>query len=53
MVYVCDSCLTAAYDEGAKDRQMQEYVCTQLGAEIPDHNCDEWEKCECGCRSGL
>lgn len=50
---VCDSCLTAAYDEGATDRQTQRTICIEFGADIADHLCDAVEepgtKCACAC----
>ena len=54
---VCDSCLTAAYDEGASGRDMAVQVCTNLGLDIPDHCCltteeEQEEECECECRRG-
>jgi len=37
---VCDNRLTAAYDEGARDKELQIQVCTTIGDEIADHSCD-------------
>ena len=50
---VCDTCLTAAYDEGA-DPEDQVTICLELGAEITDHLCDAREErdlapCSCAC----
>lgn len=57
---VCDSCLTAAYDElgemgGDTDLAMQRTVCLEMGADIADHLCDEIEEpdlgpCACACK---
>ena len=51
---VCDGCLTAAYDEGADSLDMQQSICLDVGAEIPDHLCDAREElglpaCACAC----
>lgn len=49
---VCDNCLTAAYDEGAQDKDMQIDVCLNLGADIADHRCESFDgggKCSCSC----
>ena len=50
---VCDSCMTAAYDEGAQPED-QATICETLGADIPDHLCDAREEpdlapCRCAC----
>lgn len=56
---VCDSCMTAAYDEmpsltGAE----QEMVCIEMGADMPDHLCDSREEpdlgpCYCACNDRI
>ncbi len=51
---VCDSCLTAAYDEGASGRDDQRILCMGMGADIADHLCDAREEpdlgpCSCAC----
>lgn len=54
---VCSSCLAAAEEEGAPDRQSQELVMVEMGADIADHLCDAREApdlklyCACACRS--
>jgi hypothetical protein len=54
--HVCDGCLTAAYDEGAFDpddamgsKKLQVTICTTMGAEIPDHVCEDPADCKCAC----
>lgn len=48
---MCDSCLTAAYDEGADDPDVQEALC-EAGT-LPDHECDHVDEpeiaCKCAC----
>ena len=58
MPEVCDYCLDAAYDLGARTLQDQVMVATEMGADLPDHLCDVVElmgeedvECSCGCRS--
>jgi len=51
---ICDSCLDAAYDEGAED-DIAELVMLELGNDVADHLCDANEsggaiKCLCPCR---
>ena len=51
---VCDGCLTTAYDEGAGDRENQQIICREMGADIADHLCDAREepetgRCSCAC----
>lgn len=50
---ICDSCLTAAYDEDPRlSGDEQATVCSDLGAEIADHLCDSREEPDlgpCGC----
>ena len=54
---ICDSCQNAAYDEtGGPGEETELYVeiCLLLGADIPDHLCDETEsdgnvRCDCPC----
>jgi hypothetical protein len=40
---VCESCLYAAQDEGAEDREMQITACLTFGADMADHECDAEE----------
>ena len=52
---VCDSCLTAAYDEGAEDGEVQAALCRTVGVLMADHTCDEIEtdgeiRCACSCK---
>ena len=55
---VCSSCLAAAEEEGAPDRQSQELVMVEMGADIADHLCDAREapdlklSCACACSTG-
>lgn len=52
MATYCDSCLTAAYDEGAEDEETQELLLAELGRDIADHCCDQQETgepCSCPC----
>lgn len=52
---ICDSCENAAYDEIGGDGGeggLYEEVCLLLGADLPDHLCDETEtrgdvRCDC------
>ena len=51
---VCDLCLAAAEDEGV-DEDIKEQVMMELGADMPDHLCDEVEsagyvRCSCACQ---
>lgn len=50
---VCDSCLTAAYDEtGTESLAEQKLVCATMGKDLADHICearDNGRKCTCGC----
>lgn len=39
-VEICDTCLTFAYDEGAKDYETQVQILVEMGEFMPDHNCD-------------
>ena len=52
---VCDDCLTAAYDEGAVDKQLQVQICTTMGADIADHTCEAVDepdtRCACECHA--
>ena len=55
-IKVCDSCLTAAYDEGTGDVGFLRAICTDMGADIADHLCDAREEpgtgpCACACNS--
>ncbi len=50
---VCDTCLTAAHDDGAAP-DIQATICREFGSDISDHCCDETEtdgeiKCACLC----
>lgn len=50
----CDSCLTAAYDEGAEG--FEDQALALMGGDIADHLCDETEtdgeiRCDCTCTS--
>ena len=55
-VKVCDSCLECAADQGIEDRESQEMVMVELGADLEDHICDAVEApgtvkgCACHCR---
>jgi hypothetical protein len=51
---LCDSCDTAAYDEGMGNELFMDEIMAELGGEIADHLCDEIEtdgeaRCGCGC----
>ena len=50
---VCDTCLTAVYDEfPVSDRETQESIARDIGADIGDHCCESvetGEPCGCGC----
>ena len=54
---VCGSCLAAAEAEGIAERESQEPLMMELGADVADHLCDQVEapglglQCRCGCRS--
>ena len=53
MKNVCDECMTAAYDEGAEDEEMQADICRSIGADIADHTCERLETnkaCACACK---
>ena len=52
----CESCLDAAYDEGAEDVDDAELLLAELGADIADHLCDNVEvgleaECKCPCKT--
>lgn len=53
---VCGSCLGAAEEEGLPDRESQELVMVEMGADIADHLCDATEapdldlRCSCACQ---
>ena len=36
---LCDNCLTATYDGGARDLELQKSICETMGAHFPDHIC--------------
>ena len=52
---ICDLCLEALEEElGETDKDEVEFMACSLGADIPDHCCEEIETdgavvCECGC----
>jgi len=53
---LCDSCREAGEDQIADD-DMAEIVMLELGADLPDHLCDQVEthgaiRCACACRNG-
>ncbi len=53
MKNVCDECMTAAYDEGAEDEDMQAEICRSMGADMADHTCERVETnkaCACACK---
>ncbi len=53
---VCSSCLGAAAEEGIPDRESQEMLMLEMGADIADHLCDAREApelnqdCSCACQ---
>lgn len=51
---ICDTCLTAAYDEGSmEDIEGQKEICREFGKDIADHNCESRETdatCACACQ---
>lgn len=51
----CDSCLTAAYDEGADTHEEQVAVLDAMARDLPDHECDALEEegitCACSAHS--
>ena len=51
---ICDSCVEAFIDEGLDVDTPIELFPLDMGADIPDHECDKFEtggeiKCDCGC----
>jgi len=51
---VCDSCIDALMEEGfpaegASNAELNQF-CIDMGGDIADHICEEWEECQCGCR---
>jgi hypothetical protein len=47
---VCDSCLEAAENEGAEDRETAVTLLVVAGLDLPDHDCDAREnggRCAC------
>ena len=55
---ICDSCANMAQDEVGGDGDELEFyeeVCLMLGADLPDHCCDQVEngvRCDCPCHPG-
>ena len=54
MTEICDDCLTAMYDEGARSLKEQQDMAMLMGDEVADHICDRTEdktaKCDCQCQ---
>ena len=54
---VCDSCRAAAEADGIPDRESQDLIMSEMGADMADHLCDQVEapdlglRCLCACRS--
>ncbi|KKK58456.1 hypothetical protein LCGC14_3044250 [marine sediment metagenome] len=54
---VCDECLTAVHDETTISLTADEQanMARELGADIPDHRCDQFDTgdpCDCACYGG-
>jgi len=54
VVEVCDDCVNKAYDQGVEGYDEQVSTMMSIGAELPDHLCEELEldgeiRCDCGC----